>query len=37
MGQLDQAKETFQQAIDVDPDNAIAKGRLRDLVRSQRR
>jgi tetratricopeptide (TPR) repeat protein len=37
MGLLEQAKQTFQQAIDVDPDNAIAKGRLRDLVRSQRR
>jgi tetratricopeptide (TPR) repeat protein len=37
MGQLDQAKQTFQQAIDVDPDNTIAIGRLRDLVRSQRR
>ena len=37
MGLLEQAKQTFQQAIDADPDNAIAIGRLRDLVRSQRR
>ena len=37
MGLLEQAKQTFQQAIDVDPDNTIAIGRLRDLVRSQRR
>jgi tetratricopeptide (TPR) repeat protein len=37
MGLLEQAKQTFQQAIAADPDNAIAVGRLRDLVRSQRR
>ena len=37
MGLLEQAKQTFQQAIAADPDNAIAIGRLRDLVRSQRR
>lgn len=37
MGLLEQAKQTFQDAIAADPDNAIAIGRLRDLVRSQRR
>ena len=37
IGSLAQAKETFEQAVAVDPDNAIAIGRLRDLVRSQRR
>jgi tetratricopeptide (TPR) repeat protein len=37
IGSLAQAKETFEQAVAVDPDNAIAVGRLRDLVRSQRR
>jgi tetratricopeptide (TPR) repeat protein len=37
IGLLEQAKQTFQQAIGVDPNNAIAVGRLRDLVRSQRR
>jgi len=37
IGLLAQAKQTFQQAIGVDPTNAIAVGRLRDLVRSQRR
>lgn len=37
IGSIAQAKQTFQQAIDVDPDNTIAIGRLRDLVRNQRR
>jgi tetratricopeptide (TPR) repeat protein len=37
IGSLAQARETFEQAVAVDPDNAIAIGRLRDLVRSQRR
>ena len=37
IGSIAQAKETFQRAIEVDPDNRIAIGRLRDLVRSQRR
>jgi tetratricopeptide (TPR) repeat protein len=37
IGSLARAKETFQQAVAVDPDNAIAVGRLRDLVRRQRR
>jgi tetratricopeptide (TPR) repeat protein len=37
IGSLAQAKETFEQAVAVDPNNAIAVGRLRDLVRSQRR
>jgi tetratricopeptide (TPR) repeat protein len=37
IGSLAQAKETFEQAVAVDPDNAIAVGRLRDLVRGQRR
>jgi tetratricopeptide (TPR) repeat protein len=37
IGSLALAKETFQQAVAVDPDNAIAVGRLRDLVRGQRR
>jgi tetratricopeptide (TPR) repeat protein len=37
IGSLAQAKETFERAVAVDPDNAIAVGRLRDLVRSQRR
>ena len=37
IGSLALAKETFEQAVAVDPDNAIASGRLRDLVRSQRR
>jgi tetratricopeptide (TPR) repeat protein len=36
-GLLEQATQMFEQAIAVDPDNAIAIGRLRDLVRSQRR
>jgi tetratricopeptide (TPR) repeat protein len=37
IGSLAQAKETFERAVAVDPDNAIAVGRLRDLVRGQRR
>jgi tetratricopeptide (TPR) repeat protein len=37
IGSLAQARETFEQAVAVDPDNSIAVGRLRDLVRSQRR
>ena len=37
IGSIAQAKETFQHAVEVDPDNTIAVGRLRDLVRSQRR
>ena len=37
IGSIAQAKETFQRAVEVDPDNRIATGRLRDLVRSQRR
>jgi tetratricopeptide (TPR) repeat protein len=37
IGLLEQAKEIFQQALAVDPDNAIATRRLRDLVRGQRR
>jgi tetratricopeptide (TPR) repeat protein len=37
IGSIGQAKETFQRAVDVDPENTIAAGRLRDLVRSQRR
>jgi len=37
IGLLEQAKETFQQALAVDPHNAIATRRLRDLVRGQRR
>ena len=37
IGSIAQAKETFQRAVEVDPDNTIAVGRLRDLVRSQRR
>ena len=37
IGSIAQAKQTFQQAIAVNPDNTIAIGRLRDLVRSQRR
>ena len=37
IGSIAQAKETFQRAVEVDPGNTIAVGRLRDLVRSQRR
>jgi tetratricopeptide (TPR) repeat protein len=37
IGSIAQAKETFQRAVEVNPDNTIAVGRLRDLVRSQRR
>lgn len=37
IGSIAQAKQTFQHAVEVDPDNTIAIGRLRDLVRSQRR
>ena len=37
IGSIAQAKETFQHAVEVDPDNTIAVGRLRDLVRNQRR
>ncbi len=37
IGSIAQAKETFQRAVEVDPDNTIAAGRLRDLVRNQRR
>jgi tetratricopeptide (TPR) repeat protein len=37
IGSIAQAKETFERAIAVNPDNRIAVGRLRDLVRSQRR
>lgn len=37
IGSIAQAKQTFQHAVEVDPDNKIAIGRLRDLVRSQRR
>jgi tetratricopeptide (TPR) repeat protein len=37
IGSLAQAKEIFERAVAVDPDNAIAVGRLRDLVRGQRR
>jgi tetratricopeptide (TPR) repeat protein len=37
IGSIAQATETFQRAVEVDPDNRIAIGRLRDLVRSQRR
>ena len=37
IGSIERAKEIFQHAVQVDPDNTIAVGRLRDLVRSQRR
>ena len=37
IGSIAQAKQTFQHAVEADPDNMIAIGRLRDLVRSQRR
>ena len=37
IGSIAQAKQTFQHAVEVDPDNTIAIGRLRDLLRSQRR
>jgi tetratricopeptide (TPR) repeat protein len=37
IGSIAQAKQTFQRAVEVNPDNTIAVGRLRDLVRSQRR
>jgi tetratricopeptide (TPR) repeat protein len=37
IGSIAQAMQTFQQAIEVNPDNTIAIGRLRDLVRNQRR
>jgi tetratricopeptide (TPR) repeat protein len=37
IGSIEEAKEMFERAIEADPDNTIAVGRLRDLVRSQRR
>ena len=37
IGSIAQAKQTFQHAVEVDPGNTIAIGRLRDLLRSQRR
>jgi tetratricopeptide (TPR) repeat protein len=37
LGQLDAAKEVLRQAVELDPQNAIAKRRLRDLDRRQRR
>ncbi len=37
LGLLEQAEETFRQAVEADPNNAIAGRRLRDLVRRHRR
>jgi tetratricopeptide (TPR) repeat protein len=37
LGLLQQAEETFRQAVEADPNNAIAGRRLRDLVRRHRR
>jgi tetratricopeptide (TPR) repeat protein len=37
IGSIAQAKATFERAVEADPNNTIAIGRLRDLVRSQRR
>ena len=37
IGDIAKAKQTFEHAVEVDPANTIAVGRLRDLVRSQRR
>jgi tetratricopeptide (TPR) repeat protein len=37
IGLLEQAEQTFRQAVALDPDNAIATRRLRDLVRRHRR
>jgi tetratricopeptide (TPR) repeat protein len=37
IGLLEQAEETFRRAVEVDPNNAIAGRRLRDLVRRHRR
>jgi tetratricopeptide (TPR) repeat protein len=37
IGSIAQARQTFERAVEVDPQNTIAVGRLRDLVRSQRR
>jgi tetratricopeptide (TPR) repeat protein len=37
IGSIEQAKQTFREAVAVDPSNAIANRRLRDLERRQRR
>jgi tetratricopeptide (TPR) repeat protein len=37
IGDIAKAKQTFEHAVEVDPGNTIAVGRLRDLVRNQRR
>jgi tetratricopeptide (TPR) repeat protein len=37
LGSIEQAEQAFRQAVAVDPGNAIAAGRLRNLSRRQRR